>query len=324
MQLQIGALSENLSRSINDNLFSKKDENIDIFDDFGELIKLNYNVAGVSGLEYLLENQKVDINTPYGIIVRFSQLLIEDIYASVLDYKTLIDSNWHYLYNPSSDWAKFCKITIFLLTVHQYITNLGKNADKSNEKGYYNMLKKCLNEGQYEASAIATTNYNKIIEEILGTDYPITYLNGSVAIWYDPYLNKIGSESELNSSEHHIIVPLLFTQSGTKPMTSISMSEKYVEMYQQWRDSSDAIVVVGFGFGADDEHINGILRTLVNDHEKGLKVVMLNHGKPKETEAREIARKLKITNPNKITIFLVDPTGKIDGKAWTECLDLSN
>lgn len=38
MQLQLGALSEKLSRNINDNLSSKKDESIDIFDDFGELI----------------------------------------------------------------------------------------------------------------------------------------------------------------------------------------------------------------------------------------------------------------------------------------------
>ena len=54
--------------------------------------------------------------------------------------------------------------------------------------------------------------------------------------------------------EKHILVPLMFTQSGTKPMTSIDMSVRYVETYQAWRES-DAVVVVGFGFGTDDEHI---------------------------------------------------------------------
>ena len=319
MQLQVGALSEDLSRSINDNLFSKKDERIDIFDDFGELIKLNYNAAGVLGLEFLLENPEINTDTSYGIVLRFAQLLIEDIYASVLDYKALIDSNWHYLYNPSSDWAKFCKIAIFLLTVRQYISELGDKADKQNPNGYYNMLRAALNDGKYEASAIATTNYNKIIEEILGTVYPVTYLNGSVAVWYDPYLNKAGSEEELDNGEHHIIVPLLFTQSGTKPMTSISMSVKYVEMYQSWKEA-DAIVVVGFGFGSDDEHINGILRTLVNDDEKELKVVTLKHEKSAEAEAREIARKLKVVDYHKIEMLLVDRDGKIDGKPWTEVL----
>ena len=319
MQLQLGALSEDLSRSINDNLFSKKDERIDIFDDFGELIKLNYNATGVSGLEFLLENPEINTATSYGIVLRFAQLLIEDIYASVLDYKALIDSNWHYLYNPSSDWAKFCKIAIFLLTVHQYITELGDKADKYNPDGYYNMLRTALNAGQYEASAIATTNYNKIIEEILGAAYPVTYLNGSVAVWYDPYLNKIGSNRDLDNNEHHIIVPLLFTQSGTKPMTSINMSVKYVEMYQKWKES-DAIVVVGFGFGNDDEHINGILRTLVNDDSKELKVVTLNHDKTADAEAKEIANKLKVADYRKIEMILVDREGKINGKPWTDVL----
>ena len=33
-----------------------------------------------------------ETDTPEGIIIRFVQLIIEDIYASVLDYKSLIDS----------------------------------------------------------------------------------------------------------------------------------------------------------------------------------------------------------------------------------------
>ena len=321
MQLQLGALSEELSRNINDNLFSKKDEQIDLFDEFGELIKLNYKVAGVSGLELLLENQDINITIPYGKILHFAQLIMEDIYASVLDYKSLIDSNWHYLYNPAPDnWAKFCRISIFLLTVREYILKLGLKADKNNPDGYYNMLRKALKDGRYEATAVATTNYNSIIEEILGSEYPITYLNGAVTIWYDPYLNKIATETELDNDEHHIIVPLIFTQSGTKPMTAISMSVKYVNIYQRWKES-DAIVVVGFGFGPDDEHINGILRTLVNDDEKELRVVTLKKDKSAENEAHEIARKLKVSDYRKIKVLLVDRNGKIDGLPWTQLLE---
>ena len=319
MQLHLGALSEDLARNINDNLFKTKDERIDLFDDFGELIKLNYSAAGVGGLEFLLENMQIEKGSPYTTLLRFAQLLIEEVYASVLDYKTLIDSNWHYLYNPSSDWAKFCKISVFLLTVHKYIEDQGLKADVYNPDGYYNMLRGAINTGRFEVSAIATTNYNRIIEEILGFKYPITYLNGSVAVWYDPYLNKVGSKKELDSTEHHILVPLLFTQSGTKPMTSISMSVKYVEMYKQWK-ASDAIVIVGFGFGNDDEHINGILRTLVNDDAKDLYVVTLKHEKNEETEAREIAKKLKIRDHKKIKMILVNKEGRTDSKKWVDLL----
>ena len=319
MQLQLGALSENLSRSVSDNLFLKKDENIDLFDDFGDLIQLNYNAAGVSGLEFLLEKPVIEVVGPYEVVLKFALRLTEELYASVLDYKSLIDSNWHYLYSPSSDWAKFCKISIFLLTVHQYIAELGNEADKNNPDGYYNMLRTALDGGRFDVSAIATTNYNKIIEEVLGAEYPVTYLNGSVAVWYDPYLNKVGSVSELDNSEHHIIVPLLFTQSGTKPMTSISMSVKYVELYNNWKDS-DAIVVVGFGFGSDDEHINGILRTLVNDDGKKLIIVGLENDKSEDREAQEVARKLKITNYKNIEMLLVDKNGVIKDRPWTEML----
>ena len=206
------------------------------------------------------------------------------------------------------------------MTVRRYISDLGSKADINNPDGYYNMLKLALDNRLYEASAIATTNYNKIIEDILGTAYPVTYLNGSVSVWYDPYLNKIGSKSDLDTTEHHIIVPLIFTQSGTKPMTSISMSVKYVDVYRAWK-AADAVVVVGFGFGTDDEHINGILRTIVNDDGKDLKVVTLGHGKSEEEEAKEIARKIKVNDYRKIQMILVDRDGKKAGKPWTDLLN---
>lgn len=315
MQLQLGALSEDLTRSINDNLFSKKDDSIDIFDDFGELIQINYNSAGVAGLELLLEKQITDFTSEIGVIISFAQRLIENIYADVLDYKSLIDSNWHNLYYPSADWAKFCKIAIFLLTVRKYISELGASAKTANPEGYYNMLKEAIDDEKFEASAIATTNYNNLIEDIL--ERKVTYLNGSTSVWYDPYLNKIGDKEELDDDEHHIVVPLIFTQSGTKPMTAISMSVQYVDLYRAWRES-DAIVIVGFGFNADDEHINGILRTLVNDDGKELIIVTKGHH-PKDIQKLK-AKALKINDANKIKVIAVGDDGRADGQRWVDLL----
>ena len=101
LQLQIGALSEQLTRKINDSLFKEKDDEIDILDDLGEIIQLNYSEAGLSGMEYLLDMSPADIKHDCGKVLRFAQIIIELIYSAVLDYKSLIDSNWHYLYNPS-------------------------------------------------------------------------------------------------------------------------------------------------------------------------------------------------------------------------------
>ena len=319
IQLLVGALSETLSRRINDSLFSKKDDEIDIFDDTGEIIQLNYSSSGLSGIEYLLDQREADISTDAGKCLRFAQKIIEAIYAVVLDYKTLIDANWHYLYSPSTDWAKFCKICIFLLNVRDYITKMACSAKPEAKHGYYNVLKESIDEKKFEVSAVATTNYNRFISDILRIE--VAFLNGSTETWYDPYLNRIGTKSELTASENHILVPLMFTQSGTKPMTSIEMSMKYVDTYTQWKNS-DRVIIVGFGFGTDDEHINGILRTLIDVDNKEITVVTLDNHQSYDEIAKCIARKLKVTNVSNISIIQVDVNGINiqDKKIWTDAL----
>ena len=319
IQLHVGALSESLSRRINDGLFAKKDDEIDIFDDIGEIIQLNYSSSGLSGMEYLLDQREADISTDAGKCLRFAQKIIEAIYAVVLDYKTLIDANWHYLYSPSTDWAKFCKICIFLLNVRDYITKMACSAKPEAKHGYYNVLKESIDEKKFEVSAVATTNYNRFISDILRIE--VAFLNGSTETWYDPYLNRIGTKSELTTSENHILVPLMFTQSGTKPMTSIEMSMKYVDTYTQWKNS-DRVIIVGFGFGTDDEHINGILRTLIDVDNKEITVVTLDKHQSDDAIAKDIARKLKVTNVSNISIIQVDVNGINiqDKKIWTDAL----
>ena len=299
--------------------FQKKEVEIDLFDDLGDIVHLNYSETGLIGMEYLLDMRESKTNTPEGIIIRFIQLIIEDIYASVLDYKSLIDSNWYYLYNPRYEWAKFTKICIFLMTVREYILSKASNKN-DNSNGYYNVLKESIDSKLFEVSEIATTNYNTFIEKILGEN--VTYLNGSTDLWYDPYINKIGKESEILDDENHIIVPLMFTQSGTKPMTAINMSEKYVKTYKKWK-KADALVVVGFGFGSDDEHINGMIRTLVDDDDKRLIVVTINDNSMSTSDkAERIARKLKVRNSENIKVIFVNEDGieVKSRKKWTERL----
>lgn len=319
IQLHVGALSESLSRRINDGLFSKKDDDIDIFDDIGEIIQLNYSSSGLSGMEYLLDRREADISTDAGKCLRFAQKIIEAIYAVVLDYKTLIDANWHYLYSPSTDWAKFCKICIFLLNVRDYITKMAASTKPEAKHGYYHVLKESIDEKKFEVSAVATTNYNRFISDILRIE--VAFLNGSTEIWYDPYLNRMGEKSVLSTSENHILVPLMFTQSGTKPMTSIEMSMKYVDTYTQWKNS-DRVIIVGFGFGTDDEHINGILRTLIDVDNKSITVVTLDKHQSDDVIAKDIARKLKVTNVSNISIIQVDANGinNQSKKIWTDSL----
>lgn len=314
-QLQIGALSENLTRKINDGIFKDKDDEIDLLDDIGDIIQLNSQSTGLSGLEYVMENKKIDLNSDVDLLLSFSRNVIETIYASVLDYKSLIDSNWHYLYCPRDEWAKFCKINIFLLSVREYIVSQLGDTDTILPNGYYHDLAEALELKRLDTTTIATTNYNVFIQEVLNKD--ICYLNGSTNMWYDPYVNRLGKKEDLLYKEKHFLVPLIFTQSGTKPMTSIEMSKKYVKMYDDFRNS-DKICVVGFGFNQDDEHINGIIRTLIDVDNKKVIIIDLNSGTNIDNFKEKIANKLKIFNEDNLEIVLVDYNRTVEGVNWLE------
>ena len=104
-------------------------------------------------------------------------------------------------------------------------------------------------------------------------------------------------------------------------MTSIEMSIKYVDTYEKWK-ISDKIVIVGFGFSTDDEHINGILRTLIDVDNKDIMVVTLGGLQSNEAIAKEIARKIKVNKVSNISILQVDRNGNslADQKNWVSHL----
>ena len=320
IQLHLGALGTELVQDINGSPISSKSDNFDFFDDFTDILRLNIAASGVSGLDLLMEPPSAGENVQ-GIVLEFARRVMEKLYASVLDYKSLIDSYWHYLYCPSTDWAKFCRIAIFLLTVREYIAEKAAGADPDTPDSHYMLLKKALDGHLFETNGIATTNYCNLIETVLGRE-DIVFLNGSVSTLYDPYLNKIGKKEELETRDKHILLPLMFTQSGTKPMTAISMSCLYAELYRNWKEA-DAVVVVGFSFQPDDEHINNILRTLVYDEKKTL-IVVKPKRKTREEEENSILSKLKLDPSNQLKqlkLLFVDDKGLVNNKPWTECLD---
>lgn len=319
LQLQVGALSDELSKKINDGFFSKKDSTIDFLDDLGDIFQLDYSCSGLTGLEYLLSEKTLKYDNDDDCVLSFAIEIMDELYSSVLDYKSLIDQNWRYLYCPSSDWGKFTKICTFLFSVRQYIVECANKIDISITDGYYHMLKNAIDDKKYKVSTIATTNYNPFIEKII--KQKICFLNGSTELFYDPYLNMIGKEKDFDTKEKHILVPLMFTQSGTKPITSIDMSKTYVDTYEKWK-KSDAIVIVGFGFCLDDEHINGILRTLVTRDDKKLIIVDLDRKEGNKKRKQEIFKALKIFDDENIDFILVDIKGfSIEKKKkWTEVL----
>lgn len=313
-----------LFHRLNDGIFEKSPDSIDLFDDLGAIFTLDYKNTGMKGLELLIDSDELDsknISTNEEIINYFGILILEDIYSKALDYQTLIDSNWRYIYHPKTDWGRFSKIIIFLHTVKRYISGMADENRTKIDKGngyYHDVLK--LKE-LYSINSIGTTNYNSFIEEV--TDEKVHYLNGSVNDYYDPYLNKIVSLED-NKDKKHVIVPFLFTQSGIKPLTSVKMSERYVDLFHKFKES-DIICISGFGFNADDGHINGMFRELIEDYKKEIVILHYNDGRAyKEKQVKGYYQeRLRLDNSNRINIIPVDRNRKNinSNNMWYETLE---
>ena len=130
-------------------------------------------------------------------------------------------------------------------------------------------------------------------------------------------MNTTISKEEFDSYER-FAVPLIFTQSGTKPMTSIDMSIKYVDYYSKLRQS-DFICSVGFGFNTDDEHINGIIRTAIERDGKHLVVIAPSKYETVEIRSQKLADQLKVSRVENIHYVIVDDERRVDGEMlWTE------
>ena len=94
---------------------------------------------------------------------------------------------------------------------------------------------------------------------------------------------------------------------------------KYAEFYKKLKNS-DYICVIGFGFNLDDEHINGILRTLIDEDNKTLVVIDVDNGEESTTREESLARKLRVTKEENIKYIIVSSDRKGDNKMWYELL----
>lgn len=327
LQLLVGAHGQDLIQRLNQELFTEAPDDIPIFDDISGMFKLEFNRAGLTALELLLQEQRIfDTGLDASISDLFcavSQQILENIFSSVLDYQSLIDSHFRYLYSPKTEWAKFTKMVIFLRVTREYISNQLHELGDLPDEGYYHDLSQCIELGT-EITTIGTANYNNLLKSIsqqIGFDVPeVIHLNGSVTDYYNPYRNNVIICDQTNMvPEDQIYVPFILTQSGVKPLTSVDMSRRYVKLFDQFRET-DAIVVVGYGFNVDDSHINGMFRELVEEEGKRLYWVCIETDQTEAQKERELRNKLRLSsNVNHLHAILADAqTRQINGVSWIE------
>ena len=327
LQLLIGAYGQSVIQNLNQEIFTTAPDEIPIFDDVTGLFKVEFSRIGLTALELLIAERRSfdtseDANAT-SLFCALSHQILENLFSEVLDYQSLIDSHFRYLFSPRTEWAKFCKMVIFLRVVREYISGaIGEVEWNEETDGYYTDLGKCSDLG-LEIGAIGTANYNNIVESIStakGFEIPeVHHLNGSIHDYYNPYQNSIITTQNFDEIEtDQIHVPFILTQSGLKPLTSVEMSRRYVTLYDSYKEA-DAIVVVGFGFNIDDGHINGLFRELIEKEQKPFYWIVPDRGEEEDIR-RELARKLRVSASARprLNIVKVDSMRNVGDQGWLE------
>lgn len=326
LELLVGSCGQQLITKLNEELFEAAPEELSVFDDLSGIFSLDYRSIGHTGMELVLEGRPSPVHGHSPLADAMFQLafaILEDIYARVLDYQALIDSHFRYLYNPRAHWAKFTRISIFLHTVRRYIVSFeATGAERLRDgPGYYHDLLQLSDHAAIRS--IGTSNYNHFAEKILGDhglDVPVYHLNGCVKEYYDPYCNSIlQADEESRAAYPHLAVPLLFTQSGIKPLTSIEMSKRYVALYDEFA-ASDIVAIIGYGFNGDDGHINGLFRALA---VSGKRLAILHYGSEDEGLPylkREYQAKLRLPSADALDVIVVGADRKHGGALWWQAM----
>lgn len=271
-----------------------------------------------------------------------AQELFFTVASEFISYKGLIDGMWRYLYNPKANWTKFSQLSCFLFAVHAYILEQARKC--SGEHGYYEQVREAKEKKLFTTGIFATTNYTTLIRKRLFSqeeqdqlqsetyylEHPnerkLAYLNGSTSFIYDPYLNDMyeaprdkedWTQTEQLEQFEHFVVPLMFTQSGTKAMTVVEMNDMYASLFHNWLES-DAVVLIGFNCNKDDAHINAMLRKFLK-LSKGQKPIIIVTPDPNE---ELFANKLHLNGEYRSCLRLIGITdlvsNSVNGVMWYE------
>ena len=209
-----------------------------------------------------------------------------------LSFYSSIDSDFNYLRLPEIYINECCNVIklyysaylsiLSKLVGNDVITKLQNEKDirsklleeykngiekvKERKSTYYSILK----EVDY-IDSIVTTNYTTIIDELF-ENQTIYHLHGKMLDFENLYTKEI---KELNDfKKEDIIFPYILIQSGIKPIINPKQMKIYVNAYEQLV-SADYILVLGYSFCNDDEHIINMFREVLK--ENNIRLVYLKY-----------------------------------------------
>lgn len=269
---------------------SEKAENIfgkEIVDHFNK-----YNEDGSQGIDY-----NRDIKKECGKFYRYIQNRSEEKEAQFFFEHAIffdsLDEKFNSLRNErlNSNAKRVINAywTVFLDMIH----SLYKIKDfKWNHENIYDLLKKeysvTLSDNSYYNMirqsnldySIATTNYTDIIDKQIGKD--VIHLHGKLT-WFEDLkrltiydCTSLGDVDILTkNNENWNIIPFILIPSGVKPL----ICKKQIELFHKFNeelDKSNYLVVVGYRFNSEDNHINSVIADYLRSSKKK-RLILLNY-----------------------------------------------
>lgn len=155
---------------------------------------------------------------------------------------------------------------------HEAYKKIVKKIDENpfiEKESYYKIIAEKISDS--EKKRIITTNYAPIAEKITGSlEKNVAYIHGNIKLFESPYYLQVKDISEdtfdINKFRKEVNFPYIFIQSGVKPIVEINQLKAFSKMLNIL-DEIEVLIVIGYNFNIDDNHINSILHEFL--HRKG-------------------------------------------------------
>ena len=334
------ACGDDILKSLNNCVFSSDNDQDQVLSEVSALFTMDNSDAAEQIFDFIQQapltvdsKENFDGMKPLAKLNLIINKLSRQLCAQAMDYQKLIDNYFRYVMTPSTDWAKFTKIILFLRAAYEAIVNPSVSDEDLKKPSYYQDIIKALAQ-EYPAFtlvALGSSNYidfygrlvHLLAEELIpvNTDKKkywqrfgtLERLNGGVDEFYNPFKNSLVQATEVDANNkflahHQLVAPFFFTQSGIKPITAIEVSCRYADLYRSYLQA-DAIIAIGFNFNSDDNHINTIFRDLVESKKKHLICTSIYQNKTPTEQAELLCNKLRIDNPDaqqRVHVLIVD------------------
>ncbi len=190
--------------------------------------------------------------------------------------------------------------------------------ERFKRNSYYTELRNIFNTYNNPPIRIVSTNYTPCCSVITGRE-DIIHIHGRMDLFENPYKWKVvdAEEAQKNNEAEtrELLFPYLAIQSGVKPIIERTQIFEYGKMVEAF-DYAEKIIVVGYGINYDDNHVNSIIRSAVENIHKQVVVLCFDETvppKPISDLESELCHKLRLDNiPSNLIAVPINRSNGVD------------